>query len=498
MFQIQNKSDAPSPWIVYPESNKTVWIVTLELGKTLLSQIVNFTMVTPSFGISTVVANLSNTVPTDIVYDHVAGRLWIVENNNLDYYNQTAGSIMTAQTFPNGEPQYLAIDSQDHLWLTLYNTDQIVEYEPQNGATSYYSTPSSNAGLQGIAVSPVDGSIWFVEAYSARIGHLVPCSSSACPIAEYSPPPGINLEGIIQVAVDKNGVVWFTHHDGNEFGSFNPSTGEWKLFPIGYCSDNYVDGCEAGLPNAIAIDSTGQVWFSEHYAGRIARYDPGSGTLTEYMMPTTSAVCSEACTPYVWWMWPGENGLVWFVAFGLGEIGYVNASLAVPFDIVSPSQVVIPQAGCANIVVSSDYTTGLPPNFNGAVTSEDSLSNPSMIKFSGPQFTQASNGIASSILTVFAGRNATTSTSYVAVSAYDVNVTVSAFVSVEVVNSTPRFGTCITFLGFYTTVGFASGISGVSAIGLVMNVYPRRRRDGPSSAGDPEARETKAIRALSR
>jgi hypothetical protein len=473
MFQIQNKSVDPSPWLVYPASNKTVWIATLELGKTLLSQIVNFTMVTPSVGISRPVATLTNTVPTDIVYDHVAGRLWIVENDNLAYYNQTAGSIMTAQTFPNGAPQYLAIDSQDHLWLTLYDTDQIAEYEPQNGATYYYSTPSSNAGLQGIAISPVDGSVWFAEAYAARIGHMVPCNSSACPITEYGPPPGVNLDGIIQVAVDKNGVVWFTRHDGNEFGSFNPSTGEWKLFPIGYCSDNYVDGCEAGLPNAIALDSKGQVWFAEHYGGRIARYDPGSGTLTEYMMPTTSAVCSTACTPYVWWMWPGQNNLVWFVAFGLGEIGYVNGTVPTPYTVNPVAGLTINQGRSVNIPVSADFV-GEAPALNASGTSEDTSSNPPMLSWSiTPEGVSSSLGLVTSILTISANWGATLGTTYIAVTAYNGNLTVNSFLRVNIVASLA-----------YTTIGFAGGISTFAVAAVAMTRYSAKKKRNNGATPD--------------
>src|SRR5207249_3392743 len=125
-----------------------------------------------------------------------------------------------------------------------------------------------NAGLQGIAVSPVDNSTWFAEAYAGKIGHLT-CKASACAITEYGPPSGLRIQGVIQVAVDKNGIVWFTIHSGNEFGSFNPSTGDWNLFPIGYCSDSYVADCWIGLPNALSLDSDGRVGFSEHTAGGI-------------------------------------------------------------------------------------------------------------------------------------------------------------------------------------------------------------------------------------
>lgn len=472
MFQIQNRLTDPSPWLLYPASNKTVWIVTIKLGRQLLSQIVNFTMVSSTSGVPTPVANLTDTVPTDIVYDNSQSRVWIVENDSLAYYNQTATSrITTAKTFADSAPQYLAIDSQDNLWLTLLNTDQVVEYVPYNGASHYYSTPSSNAGLQGISVSPEDGSVWFAEAYSGRIGHLIPCNTSSCPITEYSPPSGMNIEGVIQVAIDKSGVVWFTVHDGNEFGSFNPSTGAWKLFPIGYCSDDYVQGCAAGLPNAIALDSTGQVWLSEHYSGRIARYNPSSGTLTEYMMPTTSSVCSRACTPFLWWMWPGQNSLVWFVAFGLGEIGYVNATVPVLFTIASPASITVAEGGATNLPVSVTYA-GESPHVNASATSQDTSSNPPTLSWSvKPQLSSPRDGMESATITVSAAWSSSLGPRYIAVSAYDENLTVNAFVRVDVVAS----------LSAYTTIGFAGGISIFSLAASGLARYRKKKRNNGST-----------------
>ena len=498
MYQIQNNSADASPWILYPASNKTVLVVTIKLGHVIQSQIVNFTM-----GVSPkpIGGPLNNTIPTDIVYDHFAKnnakRVWIIENDSLAYYNQAAGKFEPAVSFPGGAPQYMTIDPSDHFWITLFNTDQIVEYNPSRENSSSYRTPTPNAGLQGIAVSPVDNSTWFAEAYAGKIGHLT-CDASACTIMEYGPPSGLRLQGVIQVAVDKNGIVWFTIHNGNEFGSFNPSTGDWKLFPIGYCSDSYVADCWVGLPNAISLDSEGRVWFSEHYAGRIAMYDPNRDILVEYMMPTASAVCRSACTPYAWWMWPGEDEKVWFTAFGLGEIGYVNASLPVPFNVTSESSIVVPQGGSTKISMSSTYAAGLPPSLSASVAYQDTSSNPPMISFSvGLERFFASNSTASSTLTVFAGWNATTGPRNIAVTAYNENVTVNTFVKVDVIACTPHLWTCATTLGLYTTVGFAGGISSICLMVLGISLYRQRRRnDGvPRTVEDWES---EAIRALSR
>jgi streptogramin lyase len=465
MFQVANRSDEPSPWLVDPASNKTVWLVTW-INNPLRAQLVNFTMISPTVGLSQPVANLTNTVPSDIFYDR--GRVWIIENDSLEYYDLTTREIIVAKTFPNAIPQFMANDSYDNLWLTLLNTDQIVEYDPSTGTTYSSTTPSSNAGLQGITVSPFDGSVWFAEAYTGRIGHLIPCSSSSCPITEFSPPAGMTLQGLIQVVVDKNGVVWFTVHDGNEFGSFNPSTGEWQLFPIGYCPDSYVDGCETGLPNAIDTDASGEVWFSEHIGGRIARYDPASGNLVEYMMPTSSAICTKDCTPYSWWMWPGENGLVWFAAFGLGEIGYVNSTVPIPLAINSQTSVTVNQGESVNIPVSATFVR-TTPSFGASITSQDAPSNPAMIIWSSMAEHVSSQGTATSTITISASWSSTVGSRFVAFTVYDDNLTVNTFVKIDVVASLALAG---------TTIGFASGISVFAAAFPVITRYSKRHSNG--------------------
>src|SRR5207302_9918503 len=125
-----------------------------------------------------------------------------------------------------------------------------------------------------------------------------------------------------------------------------PSTGEWRVFGIGYCSESYNPDCAVGLPNAISLDSNGIIWFSEHFAGRVAKYDPTIGSLTEYFVPATTI-------PYVWWMWPGPGNLVWFKAFGLGEIGYVNASVPVPIATSAGAQPVKVEQGTSQAIAGS-------------------------------------------------------------------------------------------------------------------------------------------------
>jgi len=311
-------------------------------------------------------------------------------------------------------------------------------YDPSSHLNQTYTVPTSGVVVQGITVSPSGNTIWFAEAASKKIGRLVP---GVPPVFnEFSPPSSVNLAAPIQVAVDSIGNVWFTDHGSNQFGVLDPLTNVWKVFPVGYCPDN----CAVyGLPNAIFVDSKNTVWFSEHIAGRVGRYDPSSGILTEYVVHGSS-------TPLMWWAMPGPNNLVWFVAFGLGEIGYVNASIPVPFSLSAPSADVVVQRGSSVNVpvrVSSQGTATLSFGVS-PVTQDQSLQFPAQVYGPSPPNLTLNNNSQTVTFGVSAAWNATLAPRFVALTAYDGQVAVNVPVKVVVVEASAPF----VALGFSSVI----------------------------------------------
>src|SRR5712692_2693416 len=254
LFQVQKNSSDADPFVLYPVSAKSAWLVTFKpgtLSKPYHSYIVNFTVGEDPH----VVADLLNVSTASIAVDGL-GRVWFPKNDTLAFYNPAGRNLTDAATFPGGTPDYLAFDSAGRIWTTLLGSNQIGLYDPSSGLTNRYQIPTPKALLEGISVGP-DGTIWFLEAVARKLGRLDPNTGN---VTEYSPPPAIKTP--TQLALDKKGVVWFTDHGSNQFGSFDPETGVWRIFPVGSCSD----GCPYALPNAIALDSEGNIWFSEHLA----------------------------------------------------------------------------------------------------------------------------------------------------------------------------------------------------------------------------------------
>jgi hypothetical protein len=428
-------SKSPSPYVLYP-SNDSVWIAAVTTGSNFSStssQILQFFL---NGTVRRLVPFLAKVVVGSIVFDSFNGRAWFPVNNTLDYYDQRSG-LGNATTFSNESPQFIAVDSSNgNLWLSLVGSQgrsSIAMFNPSvpDQKPVIYPIPTPNATVQGITVAP-SGAVWFAETGRPGIGEL-PCPS--CTIVEHTPST-VKLIAPIQVAVDQKGIVWFTDHGDNEFGWFNPQTDEWRTLPIGYCAN-----CAYGLPNAIFIYK-GEVWFSEHLAGRVGRYNPNSEMLTEYVVRSSSY-------PLSWWAEPGPNNLVWFTALGLGEIGYVNASMPLPLSLSGPVGDLAVQRGGYQRVPVVVSSTGQQFSLNSSAVTQDApgFYPPQIYSSSQLGIVPPSNPYTTSI-TVFAAWNATLGQRFVALTVFNAQVSQNVFVRINVVDSSLS----------YVSVGFASMI----------------------------------------
>jgi len=448
---------SPSPWLIYPTSS-TVWVAGIATPPR--SQIREFFIDGTSKG----VLDLTNVIVSSILADpsNPSGKVWFTENSTLAFYDTSKASETKAITFPNQSIQYLAADPQGKIWMSMVGasgSSSIAVYDPLSNSNQTYSVPTSGAIAQGLAIAPPGNAIWFAEGGSKKIGRLILGVSPS--FSEFSPPSSVNLAFPEQVAVDASGNVWFTDHGTNQFGVFSPQTTQWKVFPIGYCHDN----CVYGLPNAIFVDPKNKntVWFSEHIAGRVARYDPSTGVLTEYQVPGSSL-------PLMWWAMPGPNNLVWFVAWALGQIGYVNASVPVAISVNSvPSDVVVQRGGYQRVpVVVNSMDQGEFSLNSSAVTQDSPLYYPPQIYSSSQMdIVPASNQYSTSI-TVSAAWNATLGQRYVALTAFNGQVSLNVFVRVNVVDSSVS----------YVAVGFVSTI----ILGS-FTIYVKQRKPKAKSVG---------------
>jgi streptogramin lyase len=82
------------------------------------------------------------------------------------------------------------------------------------------------------------------------------------------------------VALDASGNVWFTMPVTNSIGMYNPTNATVTQWAV---------PTSAAGPWDLTIDSTGKVWFTEHYVDQIGYFDPSTQTFHEFVTPTANS-----------------------------------------------------------------------------------------------------------------------------------------------------------------------------------------------------------------
>jgi virginiamycin B lyase len=194
---------------------------------------------------------------------------------------------------------------------------QLVEEKEEAMAGPYvneYSIPWENSGVMGIAVDS-RGDVWFYMLNRSSIGRFIPSQGrfEEYPIeAKATASMGIALVAGGQFAFDERGRVWFTDALRNSIGVLDPSTGELKLYQI---------PTENSGPLGIIYDGMGSIWFAELYGNKIGRFYIQSESFEEYPLP------SENSGPAL--LFRTSDGKIWFTESFGKRIGWIEPSKAV-------------------------------------------------------------------------------------------------------------------------------------------------------------------------
>jgi len=121
-------------------------------------------------------------------------------------------------------------------------------------------------------------------------------------------------------AIDASGNAWFTLEETGHIARFNPNNEEWKLFKIPTADSS---------PTGLVFDNQGEIWFAENNSGKIGHMDPKSGAISEFTPPTVRDPFSLAV---------GPDGAVWFTAENSNVIGRVDTHSGIITEFGVPTQ----------------------------------------------------------------------------------------------------------------------------------------------------------------
>ena len=187
------------------------------------------------------------------------------------------------------------------------------------GTFQEFSLPQTDSGMMRPAIDH-EGRIWFGEMGHNYLGVFDPRTHS---FQQFTPPHGLN--GVMGIVVAPDNTIWFAEQYANYIGQYFPTTGIYRVYNLPTItvpdpSDASKTLSLPAAPNDIALDSHGNVWFTELNTDSLGRLDPGTGQIQQYPLSATKSV--QKLDPYGVTVDP--HGIVWFTEAISDHVGRLD------------------------------------------------------------------------------------------------------------------------------------------------------------------------------
>ena len=236
-----------------------------------------------------------------------------------------------------------------HYWIPYYgDANGIARLDPKTGKIDEFHAPNPTTAAIHSAVPAADGSVWFTEQGSNKLGRWDPATqkitefqaasipgkentlaggskhtlrvaadgrvwATGGPLSVYDPKAatftGIpNIPSAYGIALDKQGTIWFAE--------FTPAGQIGKIDPKTLAVTKYQLPTNRAFPRRIQVDSDGTIWVAEYTAGKLAHFDPKTQHFAEYDLPGPEA------TPYA--LGIAKDHSIWFSSEYMDYIGRLD------------------------------------------------------------------------------------------------------------------------------------------------------------------------------
>jgi streptogramin lyase len=204
-----------------------------------------------------------------------------------------------------------AIDHEGRIWFGEMSQNYLAMLDPHTHKFEQMKPPHGQSGIMGVEVAS-DDSIWFAEQYADYIGHYFPKTGHyqiyVLPSLTVPDPSDASKTLTLpsapnDLALDKQGNVWFTELNANAIGRVDPRSGSIQQYPLPVSkSGQMLD------PYGITVDSQGNVWFTESGSNSIGRLDPASDHMSFFTPPNNSDTALMEITS-------DPHGTIWLTTF---------------------------------------------------------------------------------------------------------------------------------------------------------------------------------------
>lgn len=212
-----------------------------------------------------------------------------------------------------------AVDHKGRVWFGEMGRNYLAVFDPHTGKFQQIVPPRGKFGIMGVEVA-ADDTIWYAEQYANYVGHYFPSTQRfqlyqlpdvvvpdpANPGKTQSLPAAPN-----DLALDSHGDVWFTELNANAVGRLDLRTGAIKQFALTTSSR-----AQALNPYGIAVDPHGRIWFTEAATSTIGWLDPETDKLHYFTFPNVPAGLMEIASDL--------HGAIWVTSFNSGLLLNLN------------------------------------------------------------------------------------------------------------------------------------------------------------------------------
>lgn len=188
-------------------------------------------------------------LPYDIAADS-NDRVWFVEKNSgaFGYLDIAREKVVEIELGRGVNPMGIAVGENGHVWLSLVGSNVIGRYDPETKKLRTFpiNVPNSQPGLMRF---DEDGRLWICHLRSQHLGVLIPNPG----VHSVVPMPGYNAvpQGL---APGPGARIWVVDSFMNKVGFFHSAELYWNMFEIPTAN---------AQPMNVALDSKGDVWFTE-------------------------------------------------------------------------------------------------------------------------------------------------------------------------------------------------------------------------------------------
>jgi virginiamycin B lyase len=156
------------------------------------------------------------------------------------------------------------------------------------------------------------------------------------------------LSSPVGTVLDKEGNLWVTDHGTSMFFVINASNQAITKYVTSLPSPKVFGGSTpkdaVSWPYWMQRDSDDNIWFNQHAANRISKFDPKTQTLTEYWIPTQNnklGNCppdAQACgIANAIQFSIGPQNQLWFTEWSQNKIGTIKTDAPLPLTVSAPN-----------------------------------------------------------------------------------------------------------------------------------------------------------------